>query len=437
MTLLNRKTFLRRLGAGAAGLAAVGAGGADSARAVGGSATASSSFGPLVFDPADPSKLWSQVRAQYTFKEGLTYFNCGGLGPSPRHVLQVYDETASSLQRTVETGHPLFEDARQALATFLGAELDEVCFTRNATEGNSIIAAGLDLKAGDEVIFESHAHPGGSLPWLNQARQRGVVVKVFKPDPTSAAGNLERLKAQVTARTRVIQVSHITAPTGIIMPVREIAAFVRGRGIWFHVDGAQSAGMIPIDLHGLGCDSYATSGHKWLGGPRETGVLYIRSAGMEQVAPSHVGSYSSGDFDFQGQLIFSKGARRYEYGTRNAAAVVALAEAARFQQSIGRERIAEYGRAMGQRLQGGLTDLRKVTVLTPTAPELRASMTTFTVEGRKCEAVFDALFKQHGLRCRPVTEDGLDAVRVSTHVFNTPEQCDRLAAALKAYVAQI
>src|SRR5690606_28201158 len=119
-----------------------------------------------------------------------------------------------------------------------------------------------DLREGDEVILESHAHPGGSFPWLNQEKLRGVCVKVFEPDAFSAAGNLARIESLVTTRTRVVQVSHVTAPTGIVMPVGAIAQFCRERDFWFHVDGAQSAGMFPFSLQGLGCDSFATSGHK-------------------------------------------------------------------------------------------------------------------------------------------------------------------------------
>src|SRR5204862_8203508 len=123
------------------------------------------------------------------------------------------------------------------------AEPDELCFVRNATEANSIIAGGLALAAGDEVIFETHAHPGGSFPWLNQARQRGIVVRLFEPDHDSSRGNVARIRELLSPRTKVIQVSHLTCTTGLLFPVAAIAELARSRGIWFHIDGAQSAGM--------------------------------------------------------------------------------------------------------------------------------------------------------------------------------------------------
>jgi hypothetical protein len=178
------------------------------------------------------------------------------------------------------------------MAAFLGVRPDEVCFTRNATEGNSIIAAGLALQPGDEVIFETHAHPGGSFPWVNQATRRGVHGEAVRARPASPKANLARIRELITPRTKVIQVSHITCTTGLVFPVTAIADLARSRGIWFHIDGAQSVGMIPVNLDAIGCDSYAFSGHKWLGGPHETGVLYIRRDRLEAVAPTGIGAYS-------------------------------------------------------------------------------------------------------------------------------------------------
>ena len=225
--------------------------------------------------PNDPD-FWTAVRAAYPLTRERAYLNTGGLGPAPYPVLDVLHRTTMELQTVSETGHKRIEEARAPVAAFLGASPAEIAFTRNATEGNATVASGLEIGAGDEVIFESHAHPGGAYPWLSRQKHDGIRVKLFEPDPTSAAGNLERIERLITPRTRVIQVSHVTAPTGIRMPVEEIARLAHDRGCWFHVDGAQSAGMIPVDVHAIGCDSYATSGHKWLGAPHGTGILYVR-----------------------------------------------------------------------------------------------------------------------------------------------------------------
>ncbi len=421
---LDRKTFLQRTALGAAGLLSGGA-----ARAA--TAPDQASGVPLpAWDERDPEPFWRAVRAQYPLSRDVIYFNTGGLGPASTPVLARAAEITRRLQEKSEHGHAMFEGARADMARFLGAEVAEIAFVRNATEGNAIVASGLKLEAGDEVIFESHAHPGGSFPWLNQEKLRGIVVKVFVPDPHDPVGNVARIGALCTRRTRVVQVSHVTAPTGILMPVLSIAQLCADRGIWFHVDGAQSVGMFPFSLRELGCDSFATSGHKWLGGPHETGVLFVRREKLDAVAPTLVGAYS-GELDtLAGEIRLSPTAMRYEYGTRNAAAVMGLAEAVRFQERIGRERIAERGRQLATQLRDGLGRIAGIEVLSPAAPPLTSPMVTFRSAKVPYDRLFERLLKDHAMRCRPVTEEKLNALRVSMHLFNSPAQCEALLAAV-------
>ena len=280
------------------------------------------------------------------------------------------------------------------------------------------------------MIFESHAHPGGSFPWLLQAQRRGVAVRVFEPDTASAQGNLERIQALVTNRTRVVQVSHVTAPTGIVMPVREMAAFCRARGIWFHIDGAQTAGMFPFSLHEIGCDSYATSGHKWWGAPRETGVLMVRRDRQDEVTPPLIGAYSAELDALPGTLTLTPNAGRYEYGTRDVAKAMGLAGAIRWQNEVGRERIAAHGRDLVARLRAGLASVPDIEILTPSAPGLSASMLTLRSPRVGYNKLFNRLWSKHHMRCRPVSEQGLNALRVSCHLFNSAAEIDRLLEAI-------
>lgn len=422
---LDRKTFLRSLGAGALGLFA--------ARQLGAMDIEPESTSAMpAWDETDPESFWRQVRAQFSMTPERTYFNTGGLGPAPRRVLDMLTMASRQLQERVETGHEFFAQARAIVAAYFGAKPDEVCFTRNCTEGNCIVATGLELAAADEVILDSHAHPGGSFAWLNRQRTEGIVVKTFEPDPLRAEGNVERIAALITPRTRVIQVSHVTSPTGILLPLPAIAQLAQQHHLWFHVDGAQSAGMIPVNLPALGCDSFATSGHKWIGGPHETGVLWIRGDKLKQVIPRQVGAYSSEDVDLNhpGPFLYSPGAHRFEYGTRNAASVLALAEATRFQNEIGGSRIAARGHALADRVRAGFEKIDGVEILTPSDPAMHGSILTFRTPKMPYGKIFERLLVDHHLRTRPVSEVGLDATRISTHLFNSLEECDRLIGAL-------
>jgi selenocysteine lyase/cysteine desulfurase len=417
---LDRRTFIGGAALGGAGLLAANLHGAEAVR----------STALPTFNEKAPEDFWRAVRAQFPLSREWTYFNTGGLGPTCQPALTVAEETTRRLQSKAEHGHELFAPARLVVAEFLGADPAEIAFVRNATEGNAIIAAGLKLVAGDEVIFETHAHPGGSFAWLNQTKLRGVVVKLFEPDPRDSAGNMRRIAELVTPRTRVVQVSHVTAPTGIVMPVVEIAQLCRERKIWFHVDGAQSAGMFPFSVREIGCDSFATSGHKWLGGPLETGVLFIRRDVLDRVAPTLVGAYS-GELDMlPGEFRLAPSAIRFEYGTRNAAAILGLAEAMKFQQRIGRERIAARSRTLAALVRTGLARIPGVEILTPENAAMSAAIITFRTNRVPYDQLFSRLVKDHAIRCRPVSEQKLNALRVSTHFFNSPDECQALTAAV-------
>ena len=248
---------------------------------------------------------------------------------------------------------------------------------------------------------------------------------------TSAAGNVERIESLITPNTRVVQVSHITAPTGIVMPVKEIADLCRDRGIYFHIDGAQSLGAIPFDLTEIGCDSYAACGHKWLGAPHGTGVVWIRRDRFDEVIPTEIGSYSNSDYEIPAVFDYNATAVRYEPGTRDATSILGMQAAMAFMESIGMERVAEYTRGLGVYLHDRLSALDGVDVLTPAEPSLRGGMTTFKVAGTDYGDVYRHLFSNHQLRCRVVSEQGLDAVRVSTHVFNSRHDCDRVVEGTK------
>lgn len=417
---MNRKAFISVLGLGAATMA--------SCRDLSGSGKAAVL---PEYDSSAPHTYWSSVRRAFPLSNERVYLNSGGLGPSPSVVIDAVCDKSNELQRLCESGHSLFGEARVVAAQFLGADENEICFTRNATESNSIIASGLTLEKGDEVIFESHAHPGGSFPWLNLQKRIGVKVKVFEPDPDSMEGNLERIKALITPRTRVIQVSHITAPTGILFDVKQIADLARERGIWFHVDGAQSSGMIPVDLHKIGCHSYATSGHKWMGGPRGTGILYIAKDSNDAVECSHVGAYSNLDYELPDVFTYVKSAKRHEYGTRNAETVEGLRVAMEFQKSIGIERIEAYGQGLATYLQAGLSKIDGISVLTPKDKKMYRSITTFKSDKIEFAKLTGILLRDYQLRCRQVSEQALNAIRVSTHIYNSKDDCDRVIDAVQ------
>lgn len=374
--------------------------------------------------------FWKVVREEFPLTRDRIYFNAGGLGPSPRTVIDTVFNATMKLEEISETGHHLIERVREKAAKFLGANLSEVAFTRNCTEGMNIIARGIPLKRGDEVLMTTHEHPGGAMPWLALMKEKGVVVKTFEPGLTPE-DNLNQIEANITRRTRVLSISHITCTTGLLFPAKEVCQLAKSKGLITVLDGAQVVGMIPIDLHEIGCDFYATSGHKWLLGPKGTGLVYVSEEMRRMFKPTFVGAYSDKHYDLdQRRLEYKESADCTEYGTRNTALVLGLGSALDFLSTIGMKEVAARGASLAAYLKQKLREIPNIKVLTPMDPRASSSIVTFKVKDRKHTEIQHMLVHKYKMRTRPVGEHHINAIRVSLHLYNNFEEINRLLKAL-------
>src|SRR5713226_1752722 len=238
---------------------------------------------------------WQMVKRQYPLEEGLLYLNAANVCPASRLVLDRHLEYLRDFHANPSfQNRDKYEAMRESLRSKVGRMLrvspDEIAITRNTSEGSNIIVKGVDLKPGDEVLITDHNHPSNNDSWRVRAQRDGFVVKSL-PVPIlapSAENLLAGFQRAITPRTRVIAIPHLTSTTGIQYPAREIAALARKRGIYMHLDGAQTFGALDVNLSEIGCDSYSTSAHKWLMGPLEAGILYVRTDRIRQTSPSIV-----------------------------------------------------------------------------------------------------------------------------------------------------
>lgn len=242
---------------------------------------------------ADINQAASTAQSEYLFTPGLTYLNTAALGPTLRAVLSRTIEAWHQLESNpvvmaYGTGpvHVSADRTRQHSADLLGCTADEILITRSTTDAMNSVAQGVRLTSGDRVLMTDQEHEGGSLGWHYRARRDGVHIDVVPIAPTEhdPAAIVQRFAAAIASDTRVISFSHVITSTGLRMPVAELAALARSHGILCIVDGAQAVGQIDVNVRSLGCHAYAAAGHKWLMGPKGTGLLYIsREAAIEPV----------------------------------------------------------------------------------------------------------------------------------------------------------
>ncbi len=380
--------------------------------------------------------FWKQVRDAFPLTRQRTYLNTGGLGASPQIAIDAMQAKTNELEEISEVGHTheLWHDIKTKAGLILGCDADEIAYMRNTTEGANIICNGLRLSRGDEIITTTHEHVGNTITWLARQKREGIVVKTFTPSMHSAQENVERIAALITPQTRALSLSHVTCATGQILPVKAIGELAAAHDIWYFVDGAQASGMLPVDVRDIGCHAYATSGHKWLLGPKGTGLLYVRADALDALDATFVGAYSaSGDWDMisTGEFTFTNTAQRFEYGTVNVPLFVGLGASMQFLLDIGIDHVWSHNHALGAALIKGLNEL-DVEVVSPQHPDEHSSIITFRLQNMPYGKLQSFLASKYQLRTRGIYEGGLDALRISLHLYNSPADVERVLAGVAA-----
>jgi len=383
-------------------------------------------------------KALAWVRSQVFTTKDYIYLNSGYTGPSPKSVLSAGRAWGRNwFDRGLTTPEAVLEESRAAektrvkLATLLGCDPDEVTLTGNTSEGIGVVAAGLDWTAGDEVVTNEMEHASGILPWFLLKERWGVQVRsVTFPlscDP------LERLADAVTPRTRLVCVSHVMYSTGLLMAVDKVSEMAHSAGALCLVDGAQSAGNLPLDMNALGCDFYAVPGQKWLLGPQGTGALFVRRDLLDRLWPASMGWNSVESFEMDGGFCFRPSARRYEAATQPYALLAGLGAALDFTEGLGRE--AVYGRIarLAAYLRARLAETPGVR-LRVSGPWGPSALVCFNLQGWEPEKVVSRLLEGWRIVCRSIHTP--PSVRISPHFFNTEEELDTLVEALGKLAAE-
>lgn len=365
----------------------------------------------------------------FLFEKGLVYLNTAALGPAPRQVLERTLQAWRELEgNPSHEGYGRLEHEMDAVraqgARLLGCDVEELVLTRSTTDGMNTVAQGVGLVAGDHVVTSDQEHPGGVSGWMYLARRNGVILDVvpIPPGEHDHGRIVERFAAAMTPRTRVVSVSHVLTSTGLRMPVPELAALARRNGAMCVVDGAQAAGAIAVDVRALGCHAYATSGHKWLMGPKGTGLLFLAADTKGVIDPIALQG---------GRAAYSESS-----GVGSIPSVLGLGAAIALATATGVGEIERRAMALRHRVHEGLRTQPGIEVVSPASGALAAPFVTFRLPDTVESAAFAArLRERHKLVVKVVPKVWMNGIRISTHVFNTEREVAILLRALRNELA--
>jgi isopenicillin-N epimerase len=383
---------------------------------------------PLKYAQAASSRrpqggYWADLRSEFLLPADEAYFNAATLGAQPRAVLASVIGHMQHVEHDLahwdyKPDHEQFYSGyypelsvREKIAQFINGRAHEIALTENATSGMNIVANGLDLSAGDEIVMLDKGHIGSRSGWELKARRSGMVIRDAKL-PLRAARPEELIalyEEASTSRTRVWVIEHLTSATAVRFPVDELCARARARGIFTIVDGAQSCGHLPVDVAAMQCDAFYTSASKWLMAPRGISFLYVREDALPRLwttlASEHWDDHKNGAF------------RLMQRGHTNGSLVRGLETALDFYNSIGFDAAHHRIMELATRFRSGLEECSRARIISPHA----SGTTTFEVAGFDGMKLQDMLWERGRVRVR---RQG-NAVRLCCHVWNSESEVDR------------
>lgn len=373
-----------------------------------------------------------QICRAYPVLQEVVYLNVGTYGLMPDPALAEFTEVLKEFERAGaaskgDLGGKTTE-TRRHIAALVGAEPEEIAFTRNATDGINLALAGLDWRPSDEIITTNEEHEAIIHPLLYLQRYKGLKMRLVAVSP-EAEVMLERLEKALTDRTRLIAISYVTCETGTRLPVREICRWAASRGLLTLVDGAQASGVFPINVREIGCDFYASNGHKWLSGPKGTGFFYGQLRRLSDLHLAHVGAGSLERADIAtGTAIPWPNALRFEFGTRSWPLHIGLNASLNWLEGWGWANIYRHIANLSAYLKERILERPFLSLLTPRAWEDSSGLTSFSVAGHAAGDVSRLLREKWHIHVRVVPH--YNALRVSTAHFNNEADVDTLMAAL-------
>ena len=388
---------------------------------------------------------FAEIKTDFPILKDIIYMDSAStsLTPEPvlNAVLKYYREYNANVGRGVhrlsQVVSQKYKDAHRKVADFIGANEEEVIFTKNTTEAINTVASGLKWKKGDKVVTTLLEHHSNFLPWL-RLKRFGVELDIVKPDKNGVF-NVSDFGEVIDDKTRLVAVTHVSNVLGTITPIEEISAICKKKNALLLVDGAQSVPHINVDVRRLGCNFLCFSGHKMLG-PTGTGILWMKEDLFDELEPLTFGGGMIDDVSLNGYEL-TKGYERFEGGTPNIAGVIGFGRAIDYLKQIGMDKIRDHEAKLTERLLEGLLEIRRVEIYGSLKLKERVGVVSFNIKELNPHDVALMLDEASNLMvrsghhcCMPLMKYlGLKegAVRVSLYLYNTEEEVDTFLETIK------
>jgi isopenicillin-N epimerase len=388
-------------------------------------------------NPDDPD-FWKKVRDQFSLDRDKVFFNPGTVGAMPKVVVDKMTEHLKYIASGVAdwaykddnkeeyiSGYNNLMSIRKKVGQLINADALEIAMTDNVTNGMSYIANGITLQPGDEILTTDQEHGGGQSSWKLKEKRFGAVFKtvaIGKPI-TNTAEVYDKILKAITPKTKVLMLSHMISGSGAILPVKELCAEAKKRGIFTVLDGAQTIGQIKVDVKDIGCDAYVGCFHKWMGAPAGTGFMFVKNEYLKNLWTS-VSSYRWDDHA-------DEGFRFTQRGTGNFPILKGLNAALDFHFELGPDRVYDRIKFLGNRLRTGLRALPKVKVFSPPEESMCAGITVYNIDGWTGTKLQDNYWEK--AKMRPRSQGDVYGVRHCTHIFNSEEEIDKAISLVKEW----
>ena len=368
------------------------------------------------------------------------FLNAGTCGPLPSETLRAMDEQA---QNELVVGRAKIDqfvafldrmaEARSSIAAALVADPDDIALTHSTTDGINLVVSSLPWAAGDRVITTNHEHPGVLGPLQSLRDRLGVEIEtVDVGDGGDPELVLARIAAALGRPARAVVLSHLQWTTGEILPVGRIGTLAPHPAAVSIIDGAQSAGAIPVVLDEMDVDAYAVPGQKWLLGPEGMGALWVRRSFADATVPATAGYLAYESFDMRKGGVLRKGARRFEATGFHRPSVIGLARSVGWlTMYVGLPWAMDRAARLAAGAWSRLAAIDGVAMVTP--PDNGGTLVTFRIGGWTAAQAMAEL----GPRVFAIARDlpPIDAVRISVGFWNTEEELERFAACVELLAA--